>query len=388
MKSLRLLLAILALGLVGCNDNETPAKPDTSIKSLGTPPNNEIWFTTNDGRELITLNEEAFGVAIEDISYTDWEYNTIRFAAPLTEIGEGAFDNCRNLFNLSLPNSVTKIGARAFFECVNMECLTLGNGIQECGAFAFDSCYNLHTLHVPAIYSWCNIHFANSEANPAVHPGRFIVNGEVIRSLNIHQKSTKINPFAFYSNSAITEVIIPASITNIGKDAFYNCDGLGKVKVENINAWCNITFENETANPLSLAQKLYLSNNTEVHDLKLTGVETISTRAFINCTSITSLTTDNELQRVGLEAFRNATSLTKLTLGASTKELGERAFMGCSKLVSITCLAIVPPQLKDKYTFAYTDTECRIIVPSEAYEAYLADSMWSQYADKIEKLQN
>ena len=67
MKPFRLLLAILALGLVGCNDNETPAKPDTSIKSLGTPPNNEIWFTTNDGRELITLNEEAFGVATDSL---------------------------------------------------------------------------------------------------------------------------------------------------------------------------------------------------------------------------------------------------------------------------------------------------------------------------------
>ena len=388
MKSLRLLLAILALGLVGCNKDDTPVKPDTSIKSLGTPPNNEIWFTTNDGRELITLNEEAFGVAIEDISYTDWEYNTIRFAAPLTEIGDGAFDNCRNLFNISLPDSVTRIGEEAFFECVNMECLTLGNGLRECGAYAFDSCYNLHTLYSPAVYCWCNIAFANSQANPAVHSGRFIVNGNVVRSLVIPSQITSISRYAFYELTALSDVTVPVSVTTIGKDAFYGCDGITKVKIEDLGAWCNIAFESETANPLSLAQKLYLADDTELRDLSLIKIDNISSRAFINCTSITSLTSDDTLRKVGLEAFRNCTSLTTITLGESITELGERAFMGCSKLSNVTCLATVPPQLKDKYTFAYTDKNIQIAVPSKAYEAYLADPMWSQYADQIVKLQN
>ena len=62
--------------------------------------------------------------------------------------------------------------------------------------------------------------------------------------------------------------------------------------------------------------------------------------------------------------------------------------MGCSKLSNVTCLATTPPQLKDKYTFAYTDKNIQIAVPSKAYEAYLADPMWSQYADQIVKLQN
>ena len=388
MKPFRLLLSILALCLVGCNNNDTPPRPDTSIKSLGTPPNNEIWFTTNDARELITLNEEAFDVAIEEISYTEWEYNVIRFVAPLTTIGDGAFDNCRNLFNISLPNSVTTIGDEAFFECVNMECLTLGNGLRECGAFAFDSCYNLHTLHVPAVYCWCNITFANSSANPAVHSGRFIVNGNVVRSLNIPTQISTISRYAFYELSAISDVTVPSSVTTIGKDAFYGCDGISKVKIEDLGAWCSIAFESETANPLSLAQKLYLTSGTEIRDLSFTEIESISARAFINCTSITSLVSDDHLKKVGLEAFRNCTSLTTITLGASTSELGERAFMGCSKLASVTCLALVPPQLKDKYTFAYTNENCKIVVPSEAYEAYIADPMWSQYADKIEKLQN
>ena len=183
---------------------------------------------------------------------------------------------------------------------------------------------------------------------------------------------------------------------------------------------------------ISLAQKLYLADDTELRDLSLIKIDNISSRAFINCTSITSLTSDDTLRKVGLEAFRNCTSLTTITLGESITELGERAFMGCSSITklitdqtlraigkeafrgcekltsielgegvselgnsafmgcmtlkSVKCHATVPPTLGDKYVFDYNAEGRKIYVPSEALDTYKSHEQWSRYADSIEAL--
>ena len=36
----------------------------------------------------------------------------------VTEIGGEAFDNCKNLTSVTIPNSVTSIGGSAFFGCI------------------------------------------------------------------------------------------------------------------------------------------------------------------------------------------------------------------------------------------------------------------------------
>ena len=67
--------------MVACNEPEPITPPDTTIKSLGTPADNEIWFTTIDGRELMALDDEAFNCAIVDIEYSDEysEFDTFTF---------------------------------------------------------------------------------------------------------------------------------------------------------------------------------------------------------------------------------------------------------------------------------------------------------------------
>ena len=150
-QTIKVIFAVVALALIGCEKPNYGTTPDTTIASLGTPPNNEIWFLTNNNEEPIAIDESAFDVAIESIEISELGINTIRFAGALTTIGEEAFYNCHNLFNVSLPNSVVTIGDRAFAECKNMECLTLGDGVRNCGVQAFDYCINLYSLHIPSV---------------------------------------------------------------------------------------------------------------------------------------------------------------------------------------------------------------------------------------------
>lgn len=381
MKFFRVLCTIaLALGCIACNKDNDDFTINTTLISLGTPPNNEIWFTTTDGRELMSLNEEAFDVAVEDVIYSEYGINIILFDGRLTTIGEEAFRDAANIFNLSLPNSVQEIGARAFYDCKNIECLTLGTGLRHCKEAAFDNCINLHSLHIPNIESWCKISFDSDTANPAYYSQSLLVERVKISELHIPEGITSLSKYAFCGNIFIKSVHIPSSLSDIGKRAFAECNALTKVYISDIDKWCQISFEDEEANPLSGAQSLYM-NGAKVSTLNIDDIATIAPRAFINCTSIKSLSIGDSVHTIGLEALRNCTGLTNVTLGGGISTIGERAFMGCKKLSQVKCYATTPPTLGDSYVFGYNADNRTIAVPSVALDNY--KTSWSSYADSI-----
>ena len=387
MKIVRLLCALLAVALVACNEPNYGPEPSTTIPSLGTPENNEIWFTTTDGRELLSLKGEAFDVAIEDIIYDAEGINIIRFAGSLTTIGEEAFSYCHNIFNLSIPNSVTTIGERAFFDCKNMESLTLGSALRSCGTEAFDGCYNLYSLHIPSVQSWCRISFASKSANPLYYTEQFIINGEKIDALYIPEGTEEISDYAFAYCSRLKSVSIPRSLLSIGKDAFEGCDNIKTVDIKSVKLWCGILFENEQSNPLAIAGELYL-NGEKLSKVELKSVAEVHNYAFINCTSITSLVADNALTAIGTDSFRNCSSLSTVELGSGISQIGKQAFMNCKGLKSVICKAQTPPTLGNNDVFSYNHEARKFYVPTASIEAYKSDEKWSKYASFIVEIDN
>lgn len=378
---LKVICAILAFGFVACNEPEPIVTPDTTIKSLGTPADNEIWFTTIDGRELMILNEEAFNSAIVDIEYSEFEANVIRFAEPLTTIGKNAFNNCRNINNISLPDGVTTIGERAFFECIQLECITFGSQLKECGSQAFDGCNALYSIHIASVGYWCDIEFATPTANPIYYSGMFLTNGQKVSELAIPDWVEHIGDYAFYNCATLSSVKVAGSIKSIGKDAFLGCDNISEVNAKSTKSWCEIDFGNSYSNPLYMGGSFY-ENGAAAAVLSLEGIETIKSRAFQGCGNIKAIIADGSLKTIGEEAFRGCAWLTSVEL-QSVDTIEGKAFMGCSSLKNVAVMASVPPVLGDKYVFDYNAEGRKIYVPSEAYNIYIADEMWSKYADSI-----
>lgn len=383
MRRLILCAILLASALVvGCKGEKEPYRPQLVIGSLGTPPLNEIYFTTTDQLALIELDEEAFDKPILYI-LNDANLGRIVFESEISAVGNEAFADCTNLLNISLPNSVRSIGKRAFYNCTNMHCLSLGGGLRKCDEEAFDGCYSLYTLHITSIAAWCSIDFATPTSNPAYYSEGLTIEGKRISALNLPNDITSIGKYAFVSNIYIQSVNIPRSLTKIGESAFEGAANITSVNINDIGAWCNIEFANESANPLSIATQLKVSD-IACKNLVLEGVESISPLAFINCTSISSVTSDDSLKSVGNKAFRNCTSLVSVSLGKGVTSIGEQAFMNCKELLSVECHATTPPTLSDDYTFAYNNTARIIYVPSASVEAYRG--AWSQYATSIKEL--
>ena len=157
-----------------------------------------------------------------------------------------------------------------------------------------------------------------------------------LTSIDIPNSVTSIGYYAFYGSKSLTSVTIPNSVTSIGGWAFYGCTGLTKVIVNDIVAWCNISFADQYSNPLYYAKHFYCDENTEITNLVIpNGVTKIKLYAFYNCSGLTSVTIPNSVTSIGYAAFYDCSRLTSVTIPNSVTSIGSDAFRGCSGLTSI-----------------------------------------------------
>ncbi len=75
---------------------------------------------------------------------------------------------------------------------------------------------------------------------------------------------------------------------------------------------------------------------------KTYNVTSIRSCAFMNCSSLTSVTIPNSVTSIGNGAFSGCSGLTSITIPNSVTSIDPNAFEGCSSLTSIT----IPPGIK------------------------------------------
>ncbi len=61
-------------------------------------------------------------------------------------IGDGAFEGCENLTEITIPDSVTSIGDDAFFWCRNLTEITIPHSVTGIGGCVFECCDNINKI--------------------------------------------------------------------------------------------------------------------------------------------------------------------------------------------------------------------------------------------------
>ena len=98
-----------------------------------------IFYTSSNNTIVNPYKSDVFGAKILSNTYKNGQ-GIIIFDAPVTSIGNQAFDDCTSLTSVTIPDSVTSIGYAAFSGCSSLTSVTIPDSVTSIGNYAFYEC--------------------------------------------------------------------------------------------------------------------------------------------------------------------------------------------------------------------------------------------------------
>ena len=229
--------------------------------------------------------------------------------------GMNAYADNTEIQHLVFADNVTFIDQYAFMNCENLESVTFAENsqLETISSCAFLRCGKLTTITIPASVTTLNGPVFRESGLQTI----FFEEGSQLKT---------IGDYAF-TDTPLTAISIPASVTNIAEGAFAKCEYLSSV-----------TFAN-----------------------------------------------DSQLESIDAIAFWNCYALKKITIPASVTHIDDYAFDCNRNLSAVTILAQTPPTLGTD-VFAGIAENFRIYVPRESVNAYR--TAYPDLADRIKPIMN
>ena len=312
----------------------------------------------------------------------------VTFPASLKTIESSVFDGCRNLSEVKLPASLTAIQSSVFHRC-SAQTVFYDGSLEQWNHITADNDvlgYSCPSL-VMDDYTAQFIPVEDDPDHPFPGPPPKTVtitkytgteSTVILPSTISSWPVTKVGEDALKDNTTITSVTIPASVTEIGSNAFAGCTNLTSVNY--IGDWSNLTIQSgnpavqDAANAPLFDFEFIPPDNTAVivTNYKYNGaaadvtipsryqgkpvttighaaffnsavtsvtipdsVTSISDEAFINCPKLTNISIPNSVTYIGFSAFSSCTSLKSITLPSSLSFISGALFLGCSQLTTI-----------------------------------------------------
>lgn len=275
----------------------------------------------------------------------------VTLPASLSEIKDSAFKGSSiKKINLSGCSNISRIWQYAFADCKNLDTITFATFTSTddmavklaINDYAFENCKALVTLNLPENLGTLDSYaFKGCKALTTVN---FVANAKFIKPETTEGGTdpapeaydpaglvTTIGDGAFMDCTSLTTITLPYFIARIGNSAFENCTAL--------TTFTTMDYaDKKTAALRTIGDRAFFgcTGLTTVEENTTKGVNTIGVSAFENCGQLATINLSG-VTRFVEGVFRNAKALKSVTMSASTSiYVGQEAFRNCVTLSDIT----------------------------------------------------
>ena len=201
---------------------------------------------------VTTINNAAFldCTTIKNIALPD----------TLLEIGENAFSGCVNITNIVVPSNVKTIKEKSFYGCSKLQSVVFdyGSALTVVARSTFENCVSLNSINISdkiksikeLAFNGCVNLKSIKLPNGLTYLGGFSNTG--LTEIVIPSTVNIISSGAF-ENTKLSSVIIPQSVETMGLNVFKGCNSKIKIFCEATSvsadwdgAWNSISFNGDT----------------------------------------------------------------------------------------------------------------------------------------------
>ncbi|MDE6401285.1 MAG: leucine-rich repeat domain-containing protein, partial [Clostridiales bacterium] len=277
----------LSLPFVG-RSRSTVANEYDETKQLSYVFNSEYYYMPQTLKK-ITITDSRYIVVNAFTGFTELEQITLDCA--MEYISYNAFDGCYRLFEVFdygsrlniVKGSIDNGGIAQYALKVHTDRgeAPLPQYKSEDYRFVRDDDGNMHMLD------------CKQDEETLILPSTVALDGITVNNYSVWRR-------LFYGNGAITAVVIPASVTDLGETAFGGCNNLERVEF--------------AANSL---------------------IKQIKAETFMFCNSLYELTLPQGLTQIEMLAFYNCSRLKKITVPSGVTAIRDGAFLNCQRLFEV-----------------------------------------------------
>lgn len=224
--------------------------------------------------------------------------------------------------NTVIPNTVTAIGDSAFISTGST--IKIPESIKFIGREAFSDCRDLTSITLPEgikeirdyTFSYCFslISIVFPKSLEKIGIGAFHGCSK-LKSIELPSGLKAIGDGAFDGCKSISSIWIPDGVTNL-KNVFGNCSSLKDIHLPKALKYINRTFRH-----LKLLSTIEIPN----------GVKSIERNSFIECPSLDSITIPRSVEIIRYGAFFECRALKTVRVYPQTV-IEEKAFLNCPKV--------------------------------------------------------